>query len=123
LRLPGNSHQTQPDVGSKHRHPTQFFAAIAEIVMLLRDDPKTDWTQVDIKALRYHLVDMDNVTTQASVVRSIDELNVTFMVAGDESTAQSIQRMALAQGPMLQHSTGWIISEREQSNGATMEVQ
>ena len=45
------------------------FAAIAEIVSLLRDDPNTDWEQVNIKALRDHLVDMDNLTTRASVAR------------------------------------------------------
>jgi hypothetical protein len=99
------------------------FAAIAEIAALLQGDPKTDWTQVDIKALRDHLVDMDNVTTQASVARSIDELIVTFTVTGDEITAQSIQRMVLAHSPMLQQSTGWIVKAKEQSNGATMEVQ
>ena len=43
------------------------FATIAAIVSLLRDDPETDWAQVDIKELREHLVDMDNVTTKASV--------------------------------------------------------
>ena len=43
------------------------FAAIAEIVSLLRDDPETNWAQVDIRDLREHPVDMDNVTTKASV--------------------------------------------------------
>ena len=43
------------------------FVAIAEIVSLLRNDPETDWSQVEIKALRDHLVDMDNVTTKALV--------------------------------------------------------
>jgi len=47
------------------------FAAIAEIVKLLRDDQGTDWAQVDIKALRDHLVDMDNVTTGAWFERHI----------------------------------------------------
>ena len=99
------------------------FAAIAEIVTLLRDDPETDWAHVDIKALRDHLVDMDNVTTRASVERAVDGLNVTFTITGDEVVAASIQRMALAHSPMLQGSSGWSVVAQELENGATMMVQ
>ena len=38
------------------------FAAIQEIVDILEADPKTDWSKVNIDALREHLVDMSNVT-------------------------------------------------------------
>src|SRR5665213_2414926 len=45
--------------------PTQpgqsAFAAIQEIVAILEADPKTDWSRVNIEALRQHLIDMDNV--------------------------------------------------------------
>lgn len=99
------------------------FAVIAEIVTLLRDDPKTNWAQVDIKALRDHLVDMDNVTTKAAVERSIDGLSVTFSVTGEDVIAQSIQRMVLAHSPMLEQATGWPTVANEQPSGATMEVQ
>lgn len=99
------------------------FAAIAEIVMLLRDDEDTDWEQIDIQALRDHLVDMDNVTTRASVTRSVDELSVTFLVKGDEAVAASIGRMVLAHSPMLQQATGWTVVASEQSNGAMMIVE
>jgi hypothetical protein len=33
------------------------FAAIAEIIALLEADPNTDWSKVDITALREHLVE------------------------------------------------------------------
>ena len=99
------------------------FAAIAEIVTSLRDDPETDWTHVNIKALRDHLVDMDNVTTTASVQRTVDELSVSFSVTGDESVTSSIRRMVLAHSPMLQRSSGWSVVAEEQSDGATMIVR
>lgn len=99
------------------------FAAIAEIVTLLRDDPETDWAQVDIKALRDHLVDMDNVTTKASIVRTVDGLSVTFLVTGDETVAASIQRMVLAHSPMLQRSSDWSVIAEEQDGGATMMIR
>lgn len=96
------------------------FAAIAEIVALLRDDPATDWKQVDIKALRDHLVDMDNVTTKASVERTVDALSIAFSVTGDAVVAASIRRMVLAHSSMLQRSSGWSVVAKEQVDGATM---
>ena len=50
---------TQPGQGA--------FAAIQEIVDILEADPRTDWSKVDIGALRQHLEDMDNVTLHAQV--------------------------------------------------------
>lgn len=116
---------------AQHAHPSNAasetgqsqFAAIAEIVTLLRDDPDTDWSQVDIKALRDHLVDMDNVTTRASVERAVDGLNVTFVITGDDVVAASIQRMVLAHSSMLQGSSGWSVVADDHENGASMSVQ
>ncbi len=99
------------------------FAAIAEIVILLRDDPHTDWAQVNIKALRDHLVDMDNVTTRAAVERQVNGLSVTFVVTGDEVVATSIGRMVLAHNPMLQQSSGWAVTAEKRANGAAMTLQ
>lgn len=99
------------------------FAAIAEIVTMLRDDPETDWAQIDIDALRDHLVDMDNVTTKAVVETTVSNLNVTFAVIGDGPAAASIQRMVLAHSPMLQQATSWSVTAEERPDGATMHVQ
>jgi len=99
------------------------FAAIAEIVTVLRDDPDTDWAQVDIKALRDHLVDMDNVTTRASVERTVNGMGVTFMVTGDDVVAASIRRMVLAHSPMLQGTSDWTVIADETEGGASMLVQ
>ena len=98
------------------------FAAIAEIVTLLRDDPKTDWGQVDIKALRDHLVDMDNVTTKASVERNFEGQSTTFTVTGDKMVAASIQRMVLAHGSMLQETSHRTVRTQEIETGATMTI-
>ena len=38
------------------------FAAVAEIVSILTADPKTDWSKVDISALREHLADMNELS-------------------------------------------------------------
>ncbi|MFX5914869.1 hypothetical protein ABTE45_18800, partial [Acinetobacter baumannii] len=58
----------QPASGLMPTQPGQSaFAAILEIVALLEADPATDWSKVNIEALRQHLIDMDNVTLRADV--------------------------------------------------------
>mgnify|MGYP000592648864 CR=1 FL=1 len=99
------------------------FAAIAEIVTLLREDDDTDWAQVDIQALRDHLVDMDNVTTGALVETTVDEMTISFSVTGDENVSASIRRMVLAHSPMLQQATGWAVTATEQADGAIMMIE
>ena len=47
-------------------HPGQeAFGTIQEIVRILEADPITDWSKVNIGALREHLIDMDEVTLRA----------------------------------------------------------
>src|SRR4051812_7008429 len=41
------------------------FGAIQEIVLMLEADPKTDWSKVDLEALRQHLIDMNEVVLRA----------------------------------------------------------
>lgn len=96
------------------------FAAIAQIVTELRKAPDTDWSSVDIDALRAHLVDMDNVTTKAVVQKEADGSSITFTITGDATVAKSIQRMVLAHSPMLQKSTGWTVAGKARDDGATM---
>lgn len=103
---------------SQHAHGTNAvretgqsqFAAIAEIVSVLRDDPKTNWADVNIDALRNHLMDMDAVTTQARVKKAVTDLAVTFTISGEEAVAHSIQRMVLAHSPMLENATDWRVT-------------
>ena len=109
--------------GSPSETGQSQFAAIAETVTLLRDDPNTDWAQADIKALRDHLVDMDNVTTRASVERKVDGSSVMFMVTGDDVVVASIRRMVLAHSPMLQGTSDWTVIAGDLGNGAWMLVQ
>ena len=70
----GHDHQMQYNAGTgmqaaeTPKEPGQgAFAAIQEIVSLLVANPETDWSKVDIPALRAHLVDMNNVTLHARV--------------------------------------------------------
>ena len=77
------------------------FAAIAEVVKLLDDDPMTDWSKVDLEALRRHLIDMNVVTLRSSVQRVQVAGGLSLEVTGDAATAQSIQRMVVNHAKML----------------------
>ena len=72
------------------------FAAIAEMVSLLSNDPATDWTSVNINALREHLVLMNQLVTGANV----EELAITggrrFTVTGEGVVLEAIQKMVPA---------------------------
>jgi hypothetical protein len=60
------------------------FGAIQEVVRMLDADPKTDWSKVDLEALRQHLIDMNEVTLKADAApKQIDGgLEVTIIGSG-----------------------------------------
>ncbi len=119
-------------VSAQHAHapgglPSEIgqstFAAIAEIVEILTNDPGTDWSAVNITALRDHLVDMDRVTTQATIIETRKEDQVVFNVSGEEGTVLSIQRMTNAHASMLAGATGWSVSVADTPNGVELSIK
>ena len=105
---------TQPGQGA--------FAAIQEIVEILEADPKTDWSKIDIGALRQHLIDMDNVTLRARVQSSPIDGGIKFAAGGDGEVKQSIQRMVMAHAGIMNGVGGWKITAAETDSGAVMSV-
>ena len=91
-----HSHSGPADSMNPTETGQSAFAAIAEIVQILNDDPETDWDKVNIQALRDHLVDMDLVMTQAVVSARTEGRTVEFSVTGDEAVAGAAKRMVLA---------------------------
>lgn len=96
------------------------FATIAEIVELLNNDPNTDWSKVNIKALREHLIDMDEVTLRAKAETSISGNSITFTVSGSGRTKQAIQAMVPAHAAFL--PTNWKAKGETTDKGATLTV-
>ena len=70
----GATHQMMHQHTAVASIPTQpgqaASAAIQEIVGILEADPKTDWSKVNIEALRHHLIDMNKVRRGAPVLAS-----------------------------------------------------
>jgi len=106
--------------------PTQVgqgaFAAIQEIVQILEADPTTDWSKVDIEALRRHLIDMDNVTLRADVKSEPVDGGMRFTVSGDGPVKDSIQRMVIAHAAAMNGVGGWRFAASETDAGAVLTV-
>lgn len=106
--------------------PTQpgqaAFAAIQEIVRILEDDPQTDWSKVDIEALRQHLVDMSNVTLDAVVSTTPVPGGLQFVVTGSGAVRDSIRRMVGAHAAAMTGAGGWTFAAAERDDGATLTV-
>lgn len=117
------AHGGTPASGSTpHEAGQAAFVAISEIVDLLSADPATDWSKVNIDALRDHLVDMDNVLMRAKVVTTPVAGGARFDVSGDGPVAASIQRMVAGQTRMLNGRDGLSIESSPTASGATLTV-
>jgi hypothetical protein len=85
------------------------FGAIQEIVRMLEADPKTDWSKVDLEALRQHLIDMNDVTLKANAVAKPIEDGLEIAVTGEGRTVAAIQRMVPAHASEVErtHLNDW----------------
>ena len=105
---------TQPGQGA--------FAAIQEIVEILAADPKTDWSKVNIDALRQHLIDMNNVTLAANVKNEPIDGGMRFDVTGEGPVRDSIRRMTTAHAATMNGVDGWKFEAAEIEGGASLTV-
>jgi hypothetical protein len=83
------------------------FSAIQEIVVLLEADPKTDWSKVNLEALRQHLIDMNNVALGADVKTDNSGNVVIYTISGEGRVRDSIQRMLKAHADTMKGVDGW----------------
>ena len=111
-----------PSAGAPTQAGQSAFAAIQEIVELLEADPKTDWSKVDIEALRRHLIDMDNVTLRADVRNEPVEGGVRFVVTGAGPVRNSIQRMTATHAATMNGVGGWTYANEVTPDGADLTV-
>jgi hypothetical protein len=97
------------------------FGAIQEIVQILQSDPKTDWSKVNIDALRQHLFDMNEVTLHAAAAQRIVDNGIEITVTGEGRTLESIKRMVPAHVNEL-HEIGWNVKSDDLPNGVKLTV-
>ena len=99
------------------------FAAIQEIVEILEADRATDWSKVNIEALRQHLIDMDNVTLHAEIRTEALDTGMRFNVTGDGPVRNSLRRMIMAHAATMNGVDNWRFEASEIEGGASLAVR
>ena len=98
------------------------FGAIQEVVRILDADPKTDWSKVDLEALREHLIDMNEVTLHAEAAPKQIDGGLEIAVTGSGRTLVAIKRMISAYAQMANGHNGWTSTAAESPNGELLTV-
>ncbi len=100
--------------GSALTEPGQgAFAALSEVVALLEADPATDWSQVDLRGLRDHLVDMDRLVTFTEVEEEPVDSGLRMIATGDPQTLAALRRMVPAHAGQLAKDPRWSVDVTE----------
>ena len=98
------------------------FAAIAEIVDMIEADPDTDWSKVDISALREHLVDMNSLMLGSKATSTVEGDTIRFRIVGEASVLRAIQTMVPAHAAELNKTGPWTVEAETISEGAILSV-
>jgi hypothetical protein len=99
----------------------EAFGTIQEILRILEADPSTDWSKVNIAALREHLIDMDEVTMRAVAKTRMLDGGIEFTVTGTGRTLAAIKRMVPTHTGVLR-SMGWNAATQVLPNGVKLTV-
>ena len=97
------------------------FGAIQEIVRILESDPATDWSKINIDALREHLIDMNEVTLHAVATERAVDNGVEITVTGEGRTLDAIKRMVPAHTHELV-TLGWKAHTEDLPDGVLLTV-
>jgi hypothetical protein len=98
------------------------FGAIQEIVAMLQADSHTDWSKVDVDALRQHLIDMDEVTMRATALKEPIENGLRIKVTGSDRTLAAVQRMVPEHARDIDGMYGWTVRTTTLPNGVELTV-
>jgi hypothetical protein len=125
--LSAQEHTHTPELvsgsGASSMSPGQdAFGAIAEVVRLLEADSSTDWSKVDLEALRQHLIDMHEVTLRSAVGQEAISGGARFTVEGQGRTLDAIRRMARAHAAMVGGSGGSRVTLEDIASGIRLTV-
>jgi hypothetical protein len=97
------------------------FGTIQEVVRMLEADPTTDWSKVNIAALREHLIDMNEVTLRAVATEQVLDNGIQITVTGEGRTRDAIKRMVPAHTHELA-AIGWNVTTEDLPNGVKLVV-
>ncbi|WP_022836815.1 hypothetical protein [Salisaeta longa] len=111
---PAEAQHSGGSVTPLHAPGNAIFGTVQEAIRALENDPTTDWSEVDVDALRRHLIDMHHVAMHVEIVqkRPIESgLEVHVRPTHDAARA-ALKRVLKAHPHMLKQETGWTMDVR-----------
>lgn len=100
------------------------FGTIQEVIRHLNQDPNTDWSKVNLEALREHLVDMQDMTMNVEVGKKVKIKNglQVFVQPSTKHAAGALARVFAAHPPQLKRETGWDMKVQKQGKGYLLRI-
>ncbi len=98
------------------------FAALSEIVRALETDPTTDWSSVNLTALRNHLIDMDRLMRDAIAKEEVLSNGLRTVVTGDTLTLATIRRMVPVHAKELSKDNRWKVDAQVTGTNVVLTV-
>ena len=89
---------------------------------ILKADATTDWSKVNLEALRQHLIDMDDVTMRANVVKRTVPGGLQMDITGTGRTAAAIKRMVTSHAHVLEEHTPYQPLVKDIASGVRLTV-
>ena len=96
----------------------EIFGTIQEVIHKLEADPNTDWSKVNLEALRQHLLDMKAFTEEVDVVGKKPIANgVEIHVRPQTKRAEgALERLFSIHPKMLKQEKGWNMTAKQNGN-------
>lgn len=88
----------------------------------LEADPNTDWSKINLTALREHLIDMNEMTLHAAAQEQRLDDGLDVIVTGEGRTLDAIRRMLPAHASELNHLNGWRAGTETLLNGVRLVI-
>lgn len=87
----------------------EIFGTIQEVVRKLESDPNTDWSKVNLEALRQHLLDMKAFTEEVQVIdKKPIRGGVEIRVSPETKRAGgALKKLFMMHPQMLKEEKGW----------------
>lgn len=126
-----HSHHSETNATSSGERQTvlkapghSVFGAVQETIRRLEADSTTDWSEVDVEALRQHLIDMEQVAMNV-VVEDEEAIQggVRLQVRPtNEAARASLERVLAAHPRMLRRTQDWTMQVKEQGSTYVVRV-
>lgn len=117
-----NQHNHTMAMGQLTEAGQDAFGTIQEVIRRLEQDPHTDWNNVNLEALRQHLLDMQDMTLNVDVLKQqpIEHGLQMTVKATTPRAQQALQRVFQAHPEQLKRESGWTLTVQQNQDTFTL---